>query len=397
MRNLFPFAGNAPRPHWIVQTNYRLRAWSFALVGTAVAMEWYRPGASPVMWTLLALQFLVYPHLMYWRACSATVSQDAEFQNLLVDSLLIGVWVAALQFSIWPSFALWLGSTLNITIVRGSKGLRDGSILFLAGVLASVALFGFRFAPASGWPATLLLMFGISAYLIAIGNASNNRNVKLRETREQLRLGEKALHASNDVLEQRLAEIQILQERLKEQAIRDPMTGLFNRRYLDTIVPHELARCEREQAPLCVMMIDLDHFKHVNDTYGHQGGDEVLKALARLLLDSVRASDVACRYGGEEFLLLLPNMSAENAVMRAEQWRAAFQVTSVDHEGTSIKATLSIGVALYPAAGGSVTELTRCADLALYQAKKQGRNCVVLFSNPDSIQKTVDISPDCVI
>lgn len=230
-----------------MQTNHRLRALAFALVFTAVAMDWYQKGATPLMWSLLTLQFLVYPHLMYWRACRATVSQDAEFNNLLIDSLLIGVWVAALQFSIWPSFALWLGSTLNITIVRGGKGLRDGIILFTGGVLAWVALFGFRFAPESGLPATVLLMFGISAYLIAIGNASNNRNVKLRETREQLRLGEKALHASNDVLEQRLAEIQILQERLKEQALRDPMTGLFNRRYLDTIVPHELARCEREK------------------------------------------------------------------------------------------------------------------------------------------------------
>ena len=397
MRNLFLFVGKTSRAHWIVQTTHRLRTMSFALVFAGIAVDWYQKGASPLMWLLLALQFLVYPHLMFWRACRAKVAHAAEFDNLLIDSLLIGVWVAALQFSLWPSFALWLGSTLNITIIRGGKGLRDGTVMFVAGVLASVVLFGFHFAPQTGWPTTLLLMFGISAYLIAIGYASNNRNVKLRETREQLRLGEKALHASNDVLEQRLAEIQILQERLKEQAIRDPMTGLFNRRYLDTIVPHELARCEREKAPLCVMMIDLDHFKQVNDTYGHQGGDQVLKALASLLLDSVRASDVACRYGGEEFLLLLPNMSAEHAVTRAEQWRAAFEATTVNYGGTNIKATLSIGVALYPGEGASVDELTRCADLALYKAKAQGRNRVVLFSEQDSIQNSLGISPDCVI
>ena len=397
MRNLFFFVGKAPRPHWILRTTHRLRTTSFALLFAGMAIEWYQKGVSPVMWSLLTLQFLVYPHLMYWRSCRAKVGHETEFNNLLIDALLIGVWVAALQFAIWPSFALWLGSTLNITVVRGGKGLRDGTIMFLIGVLASVLLFGFRFEPQTGWPTTLLLMFGLSAYLIAIGYASNNRNVKLRETREQLRLGEKALHASNDILEQRLAEIQILQERLKEQAIRDPMTGLFNRRYLDTIVPHELARCEREKAPLCVMMIDLDHFKQVNDTYGHQGGDEVLKALASLLLDSVRASDVACRYGGEEFLLLLPNMSAEHAVGRAEQWRAAFEAITVNYGGTNIKATLSIGVALYPGEGTSVDELTRCADLALYKAKAQGRNRVVLFSEPNSIQISLGISPDCVI
>ena len=397
MRNLFPLAGEASRPHWLVQTDYALRTLSFAAVFVAVALDWWDKGASRTMWILLALQFLVYPHLVYVRACRAKVPHDAEIDNLLIDSLLIGVWVAALHFAVWPSFTLWLASTLNIIIVRGAKGMRDGTILFVSGVLLSIILFGFRFEPDTGWPTTLLLMFGISAYLIAIGNASNNRNRQLRKTREQLRLGEQAMHDSNDILEQRLAEIEVLQERLKEQAIRDPMTGLFNRRYLDTIVPHELARCEREKAPLSLMMMDLDHFKHVNDTYGHQGGDEVLKALANLLLENVRASDVACRYGGEEFLLLLPNMHCDDALLRAEQWRAAFAATTVMYAGTSIRATLSIGIACYPQDGASVEELTRCADLALYKAKEQGRNCVVLFRAADSIQEMASSPPNCVI
>ncbi len=385
MRNLFPLAGSAPRPHWIVQTNYRLRALSFGTVFIAIALDWYGTGVSPLMWTMLALQFLIYPHLVYLRARWGNLSQETELNNLLVDSLLIGIWIPALQFAVWPSFGLWLGSTLNITIIRGVKGLRDGTLMFLAGVVGSVSVFGLHVATETGWPTTLLMMFSISVYLLAIANASNNRNASLRLTREQLRVNEQAMHASKDILEQRLAEIEVLQERLKEQTIRDPMTGLFNRRYLDTIVPHELARCERDKVPLCVMMIDLDHFKQVNDTYGHQGGDEVLKALARLLLESVRASDVACRFGGEEFLLLLPNMSAANAVMRAEQWRAAFAATTVSYGGTTISATLSIGVALYPEEGASVEELTRAADVALYQAKDQGRNRVVLHGGAEAL------------
>ncbi len=397
MRNIFPFAGKAPRPHWIVQTDYVLRTVSFAAIFVAVGLDWWDTGVSRTMWTMLALQFLVYPHLVYWRARVAKVSHDAELNNLLLDSLLIGVWVALLHFAVWPSFTLWLASTLNIIIIRGSKGLRDGTILFVAGVLLSITVFGFRFEPATGWPSTVLLMFGLSAYLIAIGSASNNRNMQLRKTREQLRVGEKAMHASNEILEQRLAEIEVLQERLKEQAIRDPLTGLFNRRYLDTIVPHELARCEREKAPLSVMMMDLDHFKHVNDTYGHPGGDEVLKALATLLLTNVRASDVACRYGGEEFLLLLPNMNCHDALLRAEHWRAAFEATRVMYEGVSIRATLSIGIACYPQDGASVEELTRGADLALYKAKEQGRNRAVLFRADDVIQDSGVSSPNCVI
>ena len=397
MLNFSPFGGGASGTHWMVQTNFRLRAGSFALLFISVALDWYVKGATGAMWVMLALQFLLYPQLMYWRARRSKVPHETELRNLLIDSLLVGVWVALLQFALWPSFALWVGSTLNITVVRGWKGLRDGTLMFAAGILLSVLLFGLHFAQDTGWPTTLLLMFGLSFYLLALANASNNRNVKLRETREQLRLGEQAMQATNDMLEQRLAEIQTLQERLKEQALRDPMTGLFNRRYLDTIVPHELARCTREKLPLCLMMIDLDHFKNVNDTYGHQGGDEVLKVLSALLLASVRASDVACRYGGEEFLLLLPNMSAENAVSRAEEWRAAFAATAVNFAGTTIHATLSIGVALYPEEGSSVDELTRCADLALYRAKEQGRNRVVLFRAANAIQNLPAAASDCVI
>jgi diguanylate cyclase len=397
MRNLFPLAGKAASPHWIVQTDYALRTLSFMAFFVAMAFDWAVRGASPVLWGMLILQFLVYPHLVYWRARRAAQPHDAELSNLLLDSLLIGVWVGVLDFSLWPSFALWLCSTLNLTIIRGARGLRDAQILFLAGVLLSVTVFGFRFVPHTVWPTTFLLMFGISAYLIAIANASNSRNMQLRKTREQLRMGEQAMHANNEVLEQRLAEIEVLQERLKEQALRDPMTGLFNRRYLDTAVPAELARCEREQAPLALLMIDLDHFKRVNDTYGHQGGDAVLKALAALLLANVRASDVACRYGGEEFLLLLPATHCDAAIERAEQWRAAFAATTVDYEGTPIQATLSIGIACYPQDGKSIEDLTRCADQALYQAKEQGRNRVVLFRSPNPIQNPTISSPNCVI
>ncbi len=116
-----------------------------------------------------------------------------------------------------------------------------------------------------------------------------------------------------------------------------------------------------------------------------------------MLLDSVRASDVACRYGGEEFLLLLPNMNCNDALLRAEQWRAAFEATTVVYAGTSIKATLSIGIACYPQDGASVEELTRSADLALYRAKEQGRNRAVLFCPEDSIQDLAVSSPNCVI
>ncbi|PWF44995.1 sensor domain-containing diguanylate cyclase [Massilia glaciei] len=377
MRSLFPLAGKALRPHWIVQTNYHLRTLSFLMVFLSMALDRYGKGAGAAFWTLLFLQFVVYPHLLYIIACRARDSQKAELNNLLLDSMLIGAWIVGLGFALWPSFVLFLATSLNITINRGWLGMRDGSLALLCGMLLSVSIGGFRFTPDTGWPATLLLMLSLSAYLIAIGNASNARNLQLRTTRESLRLGEQALIANNEMLQQQLAEIKALQDQLKEQALHDPMTGLFNRRYLDTIVPHELARCERDQIPLCLMMLDIDYFKKVNDTYGHQGGDAVLKELAALLMASIRSSDVACRYGGEEFLLLLPNMSVANALLRGEQLRAEFAGKTVRFGAANINATLSIGIACFPGDGRSPDELIGCADLALYRAKAEGRNRVV--------------------
>jgi len=378
MRHLNSSPNEPNRSLWFVKNNYRLRAISFFLVFIGLGAEMWHRGSSATTWSLLALQFLVYPHLLYWRAMRAPEPHRVEVENLFLDSFFIGLWVAALGFPLWPSFTLWLASSLNITVSKGLKGLRFSTFAFFTGALISVAVFGFRFSPDTVWQSTAIMVVGISLYPLAIGNAAYGRNQQLRATREKLRLGEQTLNSANQSLHEKLAEIQILQAQLKEQAIRDPLTGLFNRRYLAALAPSELARCERERQPLCLMMMDIDHFKHVNDTFGHQGGDEVLKALAKLLSDSVRISDVACRYGGEEFLLLLPNMPTDIALLRAEQWRAAFERMTVYADGKEIKATLSIGISCFPDDGSAVEDLTRCADVALYRAKAEGRNRAVL-------------------
>ena len=365
-------------PHWTVQTNYALRAVSFALVFAIIGIHLWGKNNSPTVWGLMALQFLVYPHLVFWRARRAPDSQQAEVNNLVLDTFLIGMWVAALQFPLWLTFTLWMATSLNITISRGTKGMVLAVLAFSSGVLISIALFGLHVSPDTGWPVTLLCMIGVAVYLLAVGIAAYGRNQQLRKTREQLRLGEQTLN-------QQITEIQELQIQLSEQAIHDPLTGLFNRRYLDTTMARELARCEREGQLLILMMIDIDHFKKVNDTYGHQMGDEVLKKLAAMLIEQVRTTDVACRYGGEEFLLLLPNMSLGKALLRAEQWRSAFSATTVLLGEVLIQTTLSIGIATYPDNGKSAEELISCADLAMYRAKTEGRNRVVLFGTDTAI------------
>ena len=163
---------------------------------------------------------------------------------------------------------------------------------------------------------------------------------------------------------------------LRQQSIIDPLTQLYNRRYLDEVLKRELARSSRSGTPLSVLVLDLDHFKRINDTYGHEGGDAILRKVAQALRENIRSGDVACRMGGEEMVVLLPECDTEDAVKRADALRLVIAAGDVLHNGQRIGATASIGVASYPAHGHNTQTLVHAADLALYEAKHEGRNCV---------------------
>lgn len=168
-----------------------------------------------------------------------------------------------------------------------------------------------------------------------------------------------------------------LQARLRVQSIREPLTGLFNRRYLEESLARELARCERRHMPLGLMMLDLDHFKRFNDLHGHAGGDALLSEFGRLLQALSRDEDIACRYGGEEFTLILPEADPITVQARAEAIRAGVEGMRVTHLGQELPpVTVSIGVAMFPQHGGLGESLMRQADAALYRAKRAGRNRV---------------------
>ncbi len=192
------------------------------------------------------------------------------------------------------------------------------------------------------------------------------------------RMSEDQLRDANTRLQAHVAEIETLQVKLQEQAIRDSLTGLFNRRFLEETLQREIARAARAGTPLGIVMIDIDHFKDLNDTHGHRAGDAALQALGRLLIANTRGGDVACRYGGEEFVLALPGATLEVARDRAEQLRRAVAALRVDHDDAKLSMTISAGIAAYPVHGERVDEVLDNADQALYQAKNSGRNhCVV--------------------
>ncbi len=174
-----------------------------------------------------------------------------------------------------------------------------------------------------------------------------------------------------------ITEQKTLQQTLEEQAQTDPLTGLFNRRYFDQVAARELAHVRRTQAALSLLVLDLDHFKQVNDQHGHALGDRVLLALRDIIRDVIRENDIACRIGGEEFVIMMPDTDAEQAAQAAERLRVRVMESEIELEdGPPLHWTTSVGVACLSPDDTSITELLERADAALYRAKSEGRNCV---------------------
>jgi diguanylate cyclase (GGDEF)-like protein len=182
------------------------------------------------------------------------------------------------------------------------------------------------------------------------------------------------LRKANQNLQLQLAQIQQLQAELREQATHDVLTGLFNRRYMQEILKQCLADAERYDSLVSIMMLDIDHFKQLNDEYGHKAGDLMLQAIGTLIGSSIRQMDTACRYGGEEFVVIMPRANLDVAMCRADELRTAFENMCITYQNHQLRATISIGVASFPTHGTDDDTLLRAADQALYMAKAIGRN-----------------------
>jgi len=191
---------------------------------------------------------------------------------------------------------------------------------------------------------------------------------EMKNTQESLQKSELDLKAN-------LEEIGALQDKLSYQAIRDPLTSLFNRRFMEEALLTELAQADRQGSTISIIMLDIDHFKQFNDTYGHQAGDRILQVLGGLLSSSIREGDIACRYGGEEFVLIMPGANLENTFQRTEQIRKKFRELTLQRSSKFEEpVTLSAGIAIYPIHARDRDGILNLADRALYQAKAQGRN-----------------------
>lgn len=215
------------------------------------------------------------------------------------------------------------------------------------------------------------------------GVTLGGRMLVLRDISRQ-KLAEDALHQAYQQLKIRIDEIEKLQESLRDQALHDPLTGLYNRRYLEETLGREISRAQREGHSLAFALIDLDNFKLINDHHGHMVGDQVLCALAELLRNHCRKADIVCRLGGEEFIVLLPSADRLNGFTRMDLMRHQFASFPHLSNGKPFFSTFSCGIACFPNDGSNFAQLYQLADLALYQAKANGKNQIRLHGQDSS-------------
>ena len=385
-------ARSAQRPgrdHWVVRMNHRNRTGGFLMLLGVLSLHLHEHAVRPsetATWVALLLTFLVYPQVAWaWSRRSAT-PVAAEMRNMTLDALLFGAWAAWLNFPDWISFTLCISVTVNLTLFGGVRGLAMAFGGLLAGAVLVVAMTG-----ANAVTATRPLVAGVSVaaltvFLVVTALENHRRSMQLHHTRRRLRDNEQALQAQ-------LGENSGLHDELRRLARLDPLTGIQNRRALD----EALAQAPRDPSgalqPVGLLMLDVDHFKRVNDERGHEAGDAVLRQVADLLRAGVREEDRVYRYGGEEFVLLLPGADPAVAWRRAEDLRARVAAHGFEAAARPLAMTVSLGLACAPVDAGEPEALMRLADAALYRAKHEGRDRVVPASSLAPVSASCAAAP----
>lgn len=196
---------------------------------------------------------------------------------------------------------------------------------------------------------------------------------------EYRRKTEIELRNANQILQLQIERVEMLQEQLQELAVRDPLTELYNRRYLQEALELEFTQPDHTNTPLAILMMDSDHLKHINDAYGHKAGDDFLVYIANEIKKSIRAGDIACRYGGDEFVVVLNNVTENIAFRRAEKLRKNIASHHILHRNEKVRISLSVGIAVFPDHGSAWEMLLQKADQALYSAKRMGKNRVLVY------------------
>jgi len=314
---------------------------------------WER-NAGLAAWLCMAAISFVWPHVAHLLSRRSADPYRAEIRNLLVDSALAVVLVTLMHFNLLPSVLL-VTLTMVDKITTGIRGLWARSLPGMAGAAVAGAAFnGFQWAPETSMPVILACLPVMVLHTLSVS-----------------------------LLSYRLIRRVSRQNQLLDELRRiDALTGLYDRGHWQEQAEATLRRHHATDEPACLVMLDIDHFKQINDQHGHTVGDEVLRALARIVLSNVRATDCAGRYGGDEFAIVLRGMHLDGATAVAHRIREQVQALQL-HDMPGLQFTTSMGVATADHRHSSLRAWTNAADAELYQAKAAGRNRVSASSMPD--------------
>jgi len=330
-----------------VKRIYRLRLIGLSIGFFCVAAAFLQHPVDRFLWVLLVLHGYIWPHIAYLMARKNCVPYRAEHRNLIIDSLFGGFWIIAMQGNLVPCAVILAMLSMDNIAAGGSKLFIRGLLGSLSGTLLGLLLLDFQLQPASDLNTILACLPMIVLYPLVLGKSTYDMSQKLAERSRQF-----------EIVSQ-----------------QDGLTGLFNRRHWETLLVDELKNCRAQKYMSCLLLLDIDHFKHVNDTYGHLVGDDVLKNFSALLQRHLRPGDLIGRYGGEEFVAILHDIELGAAVKLAQE--LVEQVRACRAHGLW-GCTISAGLAPYqPQTQTHYTWLQR-ADHAMYRAKNGGRDCLVV-------------------
>lgn len=332
---------------------YLPRTLGLALGALCVGGALWQQGAPASAYAVLLVNALAWPHLAWPLARRSENPRRTELRNLMVDSASGGAWIAYIGFNLVPSVVLVAMLAMDKAAVGGLRFLARCLAAQLGAGLAVALLFGFELRLASSMTTTAAALPLLLAYPVTVGITAYQL---ARRVRRQNRL---------------LAELSSI----------DDLSGLLNRRRWEEAVANEFRRCRRIGHVSTIMLIDIDHFKAINDTWGHPAGDTVIRSIARLLRETLRRHDVVARCGGEEYGAVLPGTDAAGGRILAERVRRRVEKATLEARH-GVRATVSIGVAEFDPADADAAAWIGRADRALYRAKDLGRN------------RTVDYGPE---
>jgi diguanylate cyclase len=332
-----------------VERIYRLRIAGLGLGFFCVASVFAQQHRGLSLWALLVFHGFFWPHVARRAALAWAVPSRGERVNLMVDALLGGFWVVAMQFNVLPSVLILAMLSMDNIAAGGIRLFARGMVAHVLGLLVGLVTLGFVFAPTSQMPVILGCLPFLLVYPLALGLTSYRLSLELAQRTREL-------------------------ERLSRT---DGLTRLWNRRHWEGLLADEFERCRANRYASCLLLIDLDHFKRINDTMGHPAGDAVLQAFADLLRRHFRAGDSIGRYGGEEFGVVLPGATLReaHAVAKALVQRVREKCKDASAE---CPCTISVGIAQLTDDISDYHTWLLEADRSLYQAKATGRDRIVV-------------------